>query len=77
VSRPSRPIAMSDKKSVPIWFFIGLLLLVYGLMCLGAGIDQLAHPPSVVLAGLHATLWGGLVLTVLGGFYVIGYWPRK
>lgn len=68
---------MSEKKLLPIWFFIGLLLLVYGIMCLGAGIVQFSHPPSTVLAHLHATFWGGVVLTLLGGTYVLVYWPRR
>ncbi len=68
---------MSEKKSLPIWLFIGGLLLIYGIMCLGAGIDQISHPPSTVLADLHATLWGGIVLILLGGTYVIAYWPRE
>lgn len=68
---------MTEKKSLPIWFFIGMLLLVYGIMCLVAGIAQFSHPPSTVLADLHATFWGGIVLTVMGGAYVAYYWPRK
>ncbi|MGH7996769.1 MAG: hypothetical protein ACREFX_10495 [Opitutaceae bacterium] len=68
---------MSEKKPLPIWFFIGLLLLLYGLMCLGSGIAQFSHPPSTVLAGEHGTFWGGVVLTLIGGTYVLIYWPRK
>ena len=68
---------MSEKQSLPIWLFIGLLLLVYGILCLGAGVEQLSHPPATVLADMHATLWGGVVLTLLGGGYVLAYWPRK
>ncbi len=68
---------MSEKKSLPIWLFIGMLLLVYGIMCLGAGIFQFSHPPAVEMPNLHATFWGGVVLTLLGGGYVIVYWPKK
>ncbi len=68
---------MSEKKSLPIWLFIGILLLVYGVMCTVAGVGQLSHPPATVLANLHATLWGGVVLIVLGGGYVAAFWPRK
>lgn len=71
------PIPMSDKKSIPIWFFIGLLLLVYGVLCLAAGIGQFSHPPSTVLARAHATFWGGIVLILLGGGYVLAYRPGK
>ena len=68
---------MSDKPPIPIWFFIGLLLLVYGVLCLIGGIEQFSHPPETVLANLHATFWGGVVLSVLGGFYVIAFRPRS
>lgn len=65
------------KQPVPIWFFIGLLLLVYGILCLGAGIEQLSNPPPTTLANLHATLWGGIVLTLLGSFYVLLFRPSR
>jgi hypothetical protein len=68
---------MSEQKSIPIWFFIGLLLLVYGLLCLGAGIQQFSNPPPTVLSSLHPTFWGGVVLTLLGGIYVIAFRPRS
>jgi hypothetical protein len=68
---------MDEKTPIPIWFFIGALLLIYGLMCLGSGIDQFAHPPATVLPGMHATFWGGLVLTALGGTYVVIFRPRR
>ncbi len=68
---------MSEKQPLPIWFFIGLLLLLYGILILIAGIVQIAHPPATVLARLHPTFWGGVVLTVLGGSYVWIYRPRR
>lgn len=69
-------MTMSDKTPIPIWYFIGLLLLVYGILCLVAGIVQFSHPPATALADLHATFWGGVVLTLLGGFYVIVFRPK-
>ena len=39
---------MSSKGAIPIWYFIGWLLLVYGVIILGAGIYQLSHPPDTV-----------------------------
>lgn len=68
-------MTMSGKKDIPIWFFIGLLLFVYGLLCLGAGIEQIGHPPATALANLHATLWGGVVLTLLGGGFSLAFRP--
>ncbi len=68
---------MSEKQPLPIWFFIGLLLLLYGILILIAGIMQFSHPPATVLAQLHPTFWGGVVLTVLGGAYVWIFRPRR
>ena len=68
---------MQDKEhQVPIWFFIGSLLLVYGLLILGYGL----FGPSerhVALAYLHADIWWGAVLVVLGGIYVIRFRPGR
>ncbi len=60
-----------------IWFFIGVLLLAYGVLILGAGIYGLSSPPNVVLANLHAGVWWGILLIVLGGFYTWHFAPRQ
>lgn len=68
---------MSEKKTLPIWFFIGVLLLIYGILCLAAGYMQFSHPPAIERPDLHATFWGGVLLTLVGGTYTMIYWPRK
>ena len=62
---------------VSIWFFIGVLLTVYGVLITGAGLYGLAHPPAVKLAWLHAGLWWGLVLLVIGGIYTYAFFPAR
>ena len=64
---------------ISIWFFIGVSLLVNGVLIAGAGAWQILHPPAhpVVLYRLHANLWWGLVLTVLGVFYSIRFSPVR
>lgn len=64
---------------ISIWFFIGALLLIYGVLILGAGLYDLATPPEhpVVLANLHAGIWWGALLIVLGGFYSIRFRPGR
>jgi hypothetical protein len=64
---------------VSIWFFIGVLLLVYGVLILGAGLYDWIAPPvhPVVLANLHAGIWWGGLLIVLGAFYSIRFSPRR
>jgi hypothetical protein len=65
---------------VSIWFFIGISLLVNGAMIVGAGIYQLLNPPEnpgVVLYNLHANVWWGAILFVLGAFYMYRFRPRR
>jgi hypothetical protein len=71
----------STGRSVSIWFFIGLSLLVNGLLILGAGIYQVVNPPpleaQVVLFQLHAGVWWGGLLTLIGGLYTWRYAPSR
>lgn len=64
---------------VPIWFFIGIILLVYGALILGAGLWELVKPPEVqrTLAHLHPAIWWGALLLVLGGLYTWRFHPRR
>jgi hypothetical protein len=64
---------------VSIWFFIGVLLLLYGVLILGAGIYDWQNPEShpVVLSDLHAGVWWGALLIVLGAIYTLKFSPGK
>ena len=68
-----------QKGMISIWFFIGVLVLIYGLLIGGAGIYDLYHPSEhpVVLSELHAGLWWGMLLTALGAWYSWHFAPRK
>ncbi len=70
---------MHDDHEIPIWFFIGSLLLVYGILILGSGIYAWVHPPIQKLAlwQLHADVWWGILLIVIGLIYVTRYWPSR
>ncbi|MGA8731633.1 MAG: hypothetical protein WB608_22940 [Terracidiphilus sp.] len=64
---------------ISIWFFIGVLLTVYGAMIFASGLLDLAtgHIPNVVLANLHAPVWWGGLLLALGLFYGIRFRPGR
>lgn len=62
---------------ISIWFFVGIMLAVYGVMITGAGVYGLENPPEVVLASLHADLWWGLLLLAAGAGYLFAFFPRK
>lgn len=64
-------------RMLPVWFFIGALLLIYGVIILWVGIREYNHPAHVILARAHASLWGGLILIAIGAFYTIRFWPRR
>lgn len=64
---------------ISIWFFIGVLLTVYGVMILGYGLWELATNTvaNVVLARLHAPVWWGAIMLLLGLFYSVRFRPGK
>ena len=66
-----------DHRIIPGWFFVGVLLLIYGVLILATGIYGFFHPPSTVLAELHPALWWGALLTIIGAVYVHLFRPRK
>jgi hypothetical protein len=69
---------MSEKHHIiPVWFFVGLLLLIYGILIFASGLAELSHPPDTVLAELHAPVWWGGLLIVLGGIYCMMFRPGK
>ncbi|HTV60690.1 MAG TPA: hypothetical protein VMJ93_17585 [Verrucomicrobiae bacterium] len=68
---------MESDGAISIWFFVGVSLVVNGALILGAGIYELSHPPAVkvVLYGLHADIWWGGLLAIVGGFYCAVHAP--
>jgi len=69
---------MSEKHHIiPVWFFVGFLLLVYGVLILASGISEWAHPPDTVLSNLHAPVWWGALLIVLGSLFCFLFRPGK
>jgi hypothetical protein len=65
---------------VSIWFFIGLSLLVNGVLIFGAGLYELSNPPAhptVELFNLHASVWWGALMTVIGAWYCYHFKPGQ
>jgi hypothetical protein len=69
---------LGSQQHISIWFFIGLMLLVYGVLIMGAGVYELSSPPErpVELADWHASIWWGALLVILGIVYTYGFAPR-
>jgi len=73
---------MVGKGSISIWFFIGTLLLIYGVVIFAANVIDVLSPSggsTVVLQNLHFGVWWGLLLIIIGGFYFRHFrpWGRK
>ena len=66
-----------SRRMIPVWFFVGVILLIYGVIILATGLYELSHPPDTVLANLRPAIWWGALLTIVGAVYVYIYKPRK
>jgi hypothetical protein len=66
---------------VSIWFLIGLQFTIYGVLILGAGVYEWLNPAApgaqLVLAELHAGVWLGIIMLLMGIFYTWKLWPKK
>jgi hypothetical protein len=64
---------------ISIWFFIGISLLVNGILITGAGIWEVIYPPvdRVVLFQYHANVWWGALLFLLGLVYCVRFAPKR
>jgi divalent metal cation (Fe/Co/Zn/Cd) transporter len=75
------------RHMIPVWFFVGVLLLIYGILILIQGISEWSNPAATVLSDnpnfanvltkLNPTFWWSLVLIVLGGIFCVKHFPRK
>jgi hypothetical protein len=60
---------MKEVKMKPIWYFVGLILLVMGGIIFLNGIYLLYSPPITqkVLSVLHPDIWWGGLMVLFGG----------
>jgi len=60
---------MKDVKMKPIWFFVGLILLVMGGIIFLNGIYLVLNPPlnQKILSALHPDIWWGGLMVIFGG----------
>ncbi len=67
-------------SGISIWFFIGILLAIYGAMICGYGLYEAAsgsYAPGVQLTGLHTPIWWGGFLALIGVFYLVRFRPGQ
>jgi hypothetical protein len=70
---------MQEEHGLSIWFFVGVMLTIYGIIILIANIPAFSasQNPQVVLEQLHAGLWWSILLVLLGALFLKLHWPGK
>jgi len=70
---------MKSGSHLSIWFFTGVCLGVMGALIFAQGIYETISPPveKVVLSNLHANIWWGAVLLVLGLMFSLRFSPAR
>lgn len=66
-----------ERRMIPVWFFAGILLFVYGILIFISGLAEWSHPPATVLANLHAPVWWGAIMIVMGAVFIQLFRPKK
>ncbi|MEO5922342.1 MAG: hypothetical protein ABIR70_00790 [Bryobacteraceae bacterium] len=67
----------SGKNSLSVWYFIGWLVLIYGILILGAGSGLLAVQSPTSTADREVGIWWGALLMVIGVAYVWCFHPGR
>jgi drug/metabolite transporter (DMT)-like permease len=63
----------------PIWYFVGLLLVILGAIILISGIYLYFNPSphTTVLGETHPSIWWGLVMLIAGALFLVKNWKVK
>ncbi len=61
----------------PIWYLVGWVLIVIGVLVLSAGVYYLFVPANyhIELPGMHMSIWWGLVM--IAGGILLAFFNRK
>jgi hypothetical protein len=68
---------MEKRAIIPVWFFVGLLLGIYGVLICLSGLAEWSQPSKTILAELHAPVWWGALLAAIGAAYSVCFRPRR
>jgi low temperature requirement protein LtrA len=68
---------MSDQKMFSIWFFVGLMLTVLGIIITAPGINYVFNPQDrTALHELNPNLWWGVLMFLAGLTFLIPAWAQ-
>ncbi|NOZ60783.1 MAG: hypothetical protein GXO74_03795 [Calditrichaeota bacterium] len=63
---------MVDKKMLSIWFFVGLMLTILGVIITSTGVYYIFYPQTrTALHELNPNLWWGLIILVAGIIFFV------
>ena len=71
---------MVGGKGIAIWFFIGSLLTIYGVIITIANVVEVINPTvgkQPVLSELNFGVWWGILLLIIGLVYFYSFRPWK
>ncbi len=66
-----------EHHMLPVWFFVGIILLIYGVLIMATGLVEYSSGPETVLGNLHPAVWWGALLIVIGAVFTFVHLPRK
>ena len=63
----------TEKRMRSIWYFVGLIMLIIGIIVFVAGIYDLINPANqnIKLTNLHTNIWWGALIAIAGVIYLI------
>lgn len=71
---------MVGRHKISIWFIIGSLLLIYGVIIFSSNLYEWFFPSqtrTIVLGELHFGVWWGALLIIIGLIYFSAFRPWK
>lgn len=69
---------MNTRSQNSIWFFVGSLLLIFGVVATALGmVNHDASGHAVILTEMHSDILWGLVLLALGAYSCFRFYPRN
>ncbi len=66
---------MSDVKMLSIWYFVGMMLTILGVIITAMGVYYIFNPETATaMAHLNPSLWWGLIMLLFGLLFLIPAW---
>jgi hypothetical protein len=66
-----------NELPLPVWFFVGVIFVVYGVIILVTGLFEFPRPPHTELSQLHPAIWWGAVILVVGVYFATRHRRRR